>query len=56
MAVPTETNPATAEVIVEVDEDVQWYQYGVTSTEAGVDYNLANVIAEYVPVGMKDLK
>lgn len=56
VAVPTETNPATAEVIVEVDEDVQWYQYGVTSTEAGVDYNLANVIAEYVPVGMKDLK
>ena len=55
VTVPTTTSPATAEVVVPIDDDVQWFQYAMNSTEAGVDYNLADVIAEYVEVGMKDL-
>ncbi len=55
LAIPTSTQPASAEVIVEVDEDLQWFQFGMNTTEAGIDYNLSDVVAEYVNVGIKDL-
>lgn len=54
-AVPTTFNSATQEVIVEVDEEVQWYSYGWSTTDSGVNYQLADVIAEFVNVGIKDL-
>lgn len=53
--VPTSFNSSYEEVIVEVDEDLQWFQYAWSSTQPGVDYSLADVIAEYVPAGIKDL-
>ena len=43
------------DVIVEIDEDVQWFDYRISSTESGVDYSLSSVVAEYVPIGIKDL-
>ncbi|MBR0403089.1 hypothetical protein IJI55_00855 [Candidatus Saccharibacteria bacterium] len=43
------------DVIIEVDEDAQWFSYRIWSTEAGVDYKLSSVVAEYVPIGIKDL-
>ncbi|RYH70501.1 MAG: hypothetical protein EON54_01320 [Alcaligenaceae bacterium] len=52
---PKTNNPATVEVPFEIDEDLQWFSYGWGSTEPGVDYNVADVIAEYVNVGIKDL-
>jgi hypothetical protein len=55
VAVPVSFNDATQEVSVDVDEDVQWYSYAWNTTDAGVSYNLADVIAEYVEVGIKDL-
>lgn len=55
VTVPTAFNSATQEVIVEVDEDVQWYSYGWESSGAGTDYNFSDVIAEFVNVGIKDL-
>lgn len=55
VTVPTAFNSAVREVVVEVDEDLQWFSYGWYSTEAGVDYNLSDVIAEYCSVGIKDL-
>lgn len=54
-AVPATFNGATQEVVVEVDEELQWYQYGWTTTDSGVDYQLSDVIAEFVKVGIKDL-
>lgn len=53
--VPSVFNPATQEVTVEVDEDLQWYSYGWTTTDSGVDYALADVIGEYVNTGVRDL-
>ena len=53
--IPLDSNQAVAEFVLEIDEDAQWYQYSVSSNEAGVDYNFSDVIAEYVPVGIKDL-
>lgn len=55
LTIPTSFNPAVEEHVFEFDEDVQWYQYSVGTTEAGSDFNFSDVIAEYVPVGIKDL-
>lgn len=55
VTVPVAFNDATQEVVVDVDEDLQWYSYGWNSVDAGVDYNLADVIAVYVPIGIKNL-
>lgn len=55
VTVPTVLSSPTEEVVIEVDEDVQWFTYGMNSTEAGVDYNLSRVIGVYVNVGIKDL-
>ncbi len=52
--VPVSFNDATQEIDVEVDEDMQWFSYGWSTTDVGVDYNLSDVIATYVPVGFKD--
>lgn len=53
--VPTVFNPATVEIPVEIEEEVQWYSYGWTTTDSGVNYRLADVIALYVPIGVKDI-
>lgn len=55
VSVPVSFNDSTQEVIVEVDEEVQWLAYSWNSTDVGVDYGLADVIVEYVEVGIKDL-
>lgn len=55
ITVPVAFNDATQEVIVEVDEDVQWFSYAWTTADSGVDYNLSEVTAEFVNIGIKDL-
>lgn len=54
-AVPTTYNPSTQEVAVEVDEDLQWFSYGWNTTDSGVSYQLSDVVAEFVPLGIRDL-
>ena len=51
----TEEARDDVDVIIEVDEDVQWFTYRIWSTKTGVDYKLSSVVAEYVPIGIKDL-
>lgn len=53
--VPVSSNVASADFELEIDEDVKWYQYGFSSTERGVDFSITDVIAIYVPAGIKDL-
>lgn len=43
------------DVMVEIDEDMRWFGYRISSTSPGVDYALSSVVAEYVPIGIKDL-
>lgn len=54
--VPTNTNDATQEVNIEVEEEVQWFSYNWSSTKVGVDYNISDIIAEYSEIGIKDLQ
>jgi hypothetical protein len=53
--VPTNTNDATQEVPIDIEEEVQWAAYQWSTTKVGVDYNISDVIYEYVEVGLKDL-
>lgn len=53
--VPTNSSAATQEIPIEVDEEVQWFSYSWNSSTVGVDYNVSDVIAEYIEVGIKDL-
>lgn len=39
---------------VEVDEDVKWFSWSLNTTGAGVDYELSDVIAYFIPIGTKD--
>ena len=43
------------DVFIEVDEDVQSFTYNVHTNKSGVDYKMSSVVAEYVPIGIKDL-
>ncbi len=43
------------DVFIEVDEDVQSFTYNVHTNRSGVDYKMSSVVAEYVPIGIKDL-
>lgn len=54
-AVPTTTNDATQEVLVEIDEEINWVSYSWNSTGVGVDRNVSDVVFEYVETGIKDL-
>lgn len=53
--VPTNSSGATQECIIEIDETVQWASYSWGTSTTGVDYNLLDVVFEYIDVGILDL-
>lgn len=54
-AIPEASGVSSADMIIEIDEEAQWWRYGWVTSGVGVDYALSNVVAEYVNVGIKDL-
>lgn len=54
--IPTSTSVATQEIPIPIDEEVQWAAYSWVSKENGVDYNISDVILEYIETGVKDLE
>lgn len=54
--IPLDTTGSTQEILIEVDEEVQWAKYTWSSSKAGVDYSLIDIIFEYIEVGIKDLQ
>lgn len=55
ITVPVAFGDASYDVVVEVDEELQYLQYGWNTTEVGANYALSDVILEYVEIGIKDL-
>lgn len=55
LLVPTSTNDATQEVIIEIDEEVQWAAYAWNTSKVGVDYNISDVVYEFIEIGIRDL-
>jgi hypothetical protein len=53
--VPLNFNSATQEVVVTVDKDLKWFDYGWNTTGFGVSYALSDVIAEFIEIGYKDI-
>lgn len=54
--VPTNINEATQEIKIEIDEEVQWASYAWNTSKVGVDYNISDIIYEFIEVGIKDLQ
>ena len=52
---PEESLRESVDEIVEIDEDVQWFTYNIHTNKAGTDYKISSVVAEHVPIGIKDL-
>jgi hypothetical protein len=52
--VPVEYSDARATLTVEVDEELNWWKWDVSSTGTGVDYQISDIIIRYVPIGTKD--
>jgi hypothetical protein len=55
LLVPENSSAATQEIIIEVDETVQWFNYAWATSTAGVDYNISDVVAEFIEIGILDL-
>lgn len=53
--VPTSYGDARAAVVIEVDENVNWWKWSLNTTDLGVDYQLSDVIARFVRVGVLDI-
>jgi len=54
--IPETIGASTQELIVEVDEEIQWASVGWNSNTAGVDYAISDIIFEYIETGIKDLQ
>lgn len=53
--VPTSFGDARAAVVIEVDEDLNWCKWELTTDDIGVDYQLSDVIIRFVKIGVKDV-
>ncbi len=53
--VPIQYGDAQRYVTIEIDEELQWITWELNTTQAGVEYQLADVIIRYVNIGVKDL-
>ena len=53
--VPSSTGTSSQEVLIEIDEEIQWVGYSWSSSKAGTDYAISDIIFEYVETGVNDL-
>lgn len=53
--VATITAMASQDVSIRVNKDLQYFTVNWSSTEAGVDYSISNIVGIYVDVGIKNL-
>jgi len=53
--VPNSTGITRKSKTIEIDEELQWMYWELSTDETGVDYALSDVIIRYVPIGTKDL-
>jgi len=54
--VPTNSASNTQEVPIEIDEEIQWASYAWNTNKVNVDYNISDIIFEYIEVGLRDLQ
>jgi hypothetical protein len=54
-AVPTVIGTARYQVDIDIDEELQYYQWSIDTNSIGVDFQLSDVISQRVDIGVKDL-
>ncbi len=55
VTVPDSTGITRKTTTIEIDEELNWLYWELSTDEAGVDYALSDVIIRYIPIGTKDL-
>lgn len=53
--VPTSYGDARAAVVIEIDEILNWFKWELSTEDLGVDYQLSDVVARFVRVGVIDI-
>lgn len=53
--VPENIAESAVDVIIPVDEEVQWADWSWATSKVGTDYAISDVVFEYVETGIKDL-
>ena len=53
--VPVTSSTSSTDIEVEVDEEAQWWTFGLSTSGAGVNYQLSAVTPIFVKVGVKSL-
>lgn len=53
--VPKVIGSARYQVDIDIDEELQYYQWSIDTNSAGVDFQLSDVISQRVDIGVKDL-
>lgn len=55
VAIPATSGITRKTTTIEIDEELNWLQWELQTTESGCDYALSDVIIRYVNIGTKDL-
>jgi hypothetical protein len=55
VSVPTQYGDSSKPVVIEIDEELQWLTWELSTTGTGVNYQLTGVVIRFVPIGTKDL-
>lgn len=55
MVVPVSFGDAQTLLTIEIDEELEWMQWELDTNTLGTDYQLADVVIQYVNIGVKDL-
>lgn len=53
--VPTSFGDALAEIPLEIDEELLWWKWDLSTQDLGVDYQLSDVVARFVRIGTKEI-
>lgn len=55
LEVPNSSGLTRKTKTIEIDEELQWLYWELSTEDSGVDYALSDVVVRYVPIGTKDL-
>lgn len=55
VTIPDSTGITRKTTTIEIDEELNWLYWELSTDESGVDYALSDVIIRYIPIGTKDL-
>lgn len=52
--VPNQTSQERTEIVIEVDQELNWWEPSISTTAANCKYELLEIIPEFTPIGVKE--